>query len=307
MKIVCIGPGAMGCLFAAKLKRAGNEVGLMDYKEDRARLLSTNGIYVEGVTGSFHEMVPVQTRPDFHPIDLVLVCVKAIKTEEVAYALANKIGEKSIVVSLQNGVGNIEILSRFLGTERVVGGITSEGATLLGPGHVRHAGQGQTFIGAVDAQHPALPQIASLFNNAGFSTKISDNINGLIWGKLLVNAGINALAAITRLRNGVLPDLPETRDLMHEAVREAKLIAQAKGIELPYDDPIARVTEVCRATATNVASMLQDVLNRKPTEVDFINGAIAREGEALGIPTPVNRALTKIIKVIERTYDKVLA
>ncbi|HDM09490.1 MAG TPA: 2-dehydropantoate 2-reductase [Desulfobacteraceae bacterium] len=302
MKIACIGPGAMGCLFAASLKRAGNDVILMDYKEDRARFLNANGIHVEGVTGSFHEMVPVEIHPDLRDADLVLVCVKAMKTEEVAHVLAQGIGEETIVASLQNGVGNMETLSRLLGEPRVLGGTTSEGATLLAPGHVRHAGRGQTFIGAATEEHPALPNVSSMLERAGFYTEVSRNIQGLIWGKLLVNVGINALTAITHLRNGALPELEETRRLMTLAVGEAAQIAKAKGIALPYDDPIGRVIEVCGATSGNVASMLQDVLNKRPTEIDFINGAISREARQLGIPTPVNDTLASLVKAIEKTY-----
>ena len=200
MKIACIGPGAMGCLFAASLKRAGNDVILMDYKEDRARFLNANGIHVEGVTGSFHEMVPVEIHPDLGDADLVLVCVKAMKTEEVAHVLAKGIGEETIVASLQNGVGNMETLSLVLGQPRVLGGTTSEGATLLAPGHVRHAGRGQTFIGAATGQHPALPKVASILQGAGFHTNISQNIQDLIWGKLLVNVGITDANVLTLLR-----------------------------------------------------------------------------------------------------------
>jgi 2-dehydropantoate 2-reductase len=129
-------------------------------------------------------------------------------------------------------------------------------------------------------------------------------VEDLIWGKLIVNVGINPLTAITRLKNGRLPDLPSTRMIMEEAVKEAVAVAQAKGIDLPYSDPLARVIEVCHATAENVASMLQDVLNRRETEIDAINGAIVREGKIMNIPTPVNFTLLSLVHAIQDTYQE---
>ena len=303
MKIVCVGPGAMGCLFAALLKRAGQDVALMDYRQERAQILTEKGIQVNGLSGSFHVRVPVTTKPDLHDKDLIIVCVKAGKTAEVARQLAGKIGARSLVLSLQNGLGNIEILSETIGKHRTLGGVTSEGATLLAPGHVRHAGKGQTFIGTLSGRDSEAAQVASIFSDAGLQAYVSDNVTGLIWGKLIINVGINAITAITRLRNGMLAELDETRELMNLAVNEAVAVAKAKGIDLPYPDPLSRVLEVCKATANNVASMLQDVLNRRPTEVDCINGAVVREAMRLGLPAPVNTALTQIVKAVEKTYE----
>ncbi len=307
MKIVCVGPGAMGCLFAASLSRAGHEVSILDYKQERAEEINKNGINVESPEGNFSQKVTVNTDPQLEGVDLVLICVKAGKTAEVARELAGAIEDHTLVLSLQNGVGNVETLGSILGEYRVLGGVTSEGATLLGPGHIRHAGKGQTFIGPLKENPKSVPDIISAFNEAGFDTKFSQNVHSLIWGKLIINVGINALTAITRLRNGVLPQLEETRILMEQAVVEASQVARANGIELPYDDPLSRVFDVCNATADNVASMLQDVLNRRPTEVSFINGAIVREGKRLGIPTPVNDTLTQLIRAMEKSYEMQLA
>ena len=147
-------------------------------------------------------------------------------------------------------------------------------------------------------------KLISAFNDAGLNSKKSDNVDNLLWGKLIINVGINALTAITRLKNGRLPDLEGTRLIMEEAVKEAVSVAKAKGISLPYPDPISRVIEVCRATSGNIASMLQDVLKEKITEVDFINGAVVREGKSSGIPTPVNLTLTSLIHAIQTSYTE---
>jgi 2-dehydropantoate 2-reductase len=147
-------------------------------------------------------------------------------------------------------------------------------------------------------------EVVSAFNRAGFKTRSEENVHDLIWGKLIINVGINALTAITGLKNGRLPQLEGTRLIMEEAVKEAVSVARAKEIQIPYPDPLGRVIEVCQATAGNIASMLQDVLKEKLTEVDAINGAIVREGDKLGIPTPVNLTLTSLVQAIQETYPE---
>jgi 2-dehydropantoate 2-reductase len=150
--------------------------------------------------------------------------------------------------------------------------------------------------------------MATALNESGFETHVADNVDDLIWGKLIINVGINALTALTRLKNGMLPDVAGTRRIMEDAVDEAVQVVEGKGINLPYPNPKERVVEVCRATAENKASMLQDILNQRITEVDFINGAIVREAEKLGIPTPVNSVLTNLMEAIQETYgDRVRA
>jgi len=206
---------------------------------------------------------------------------------------------ESQVLTLQNGVGNLEILQDVFGKERVLGGVTAEGATVLGPGRIRHAGEGDTLIGPAgrDAE-----EVVSSFRRAGFKIEAVDRVQDLLWGKLIVNVGINALAAITRVKNGRLPHIEGTRILMARAVEEAVAVAKAKDIRLPYPNPLAKVLEVCQATAGNVASMLQDILNKRTTEISFINGAIVREGEAFGIATPVNLTLTTLVHAIQASY-----
>ena len=304
MHFLIVGPGAMGCLFAARLKKAGYDVTLLDYNKERAEQINNQGIMVEGVTGEYTEKVTtvvggIPTRPDF-----VLICVKSYNTGEAGKAIKSWIEPKTRVVTLQNGVGNLEILEEIFGKETILGGVTAEGATLLGPGKIRHAGQGETIIGpGGDPDSPA-ERIISDFNKAGFQSRSTDNVDDLIWGKLIINVGINALTAITRLKNGRLPELEGARRIMEEAVKEAVSVVDAKKIKLPYPDPLGRVVEVCQATAGNIASMLQDVLKERMTEVDFINGAIVRAGKALGIPTPVNLTLTSLVQAIQETYQE---
>lgn len=304
MHFLIVGPGAMGCLFAARLKKADYDVTLLDYKKERAELINDQGIVVEGVSGEYTVKVPTVAGEVPTPPDLVLICVKSNKTREAGQAIKPWHTLETVIVTLQNGVGNLEILEETFGRGRVLGGVTSEGATLLGPGKIRHAGQGETIIGPKGYPDSQAEMIISAFKKAGFQSSSVDNVNDLIWGKLIINVGINALTAITRLKNGRLPELEGTRLIMEEAVKEAVTVVNAKNIQLPYPDPLGRVIEVCRATAGNVASMLQDVLKERITEVDFINGAIVREGEKMGIPTPVNRTLTYLVQAIQEAYHE---
>jgi 2-dehydropantoate 2-reductase len=308
MNFLIVGPGAMGCLFAARLKKAGQDVTLLDHIEQRAGLINKQGIRVEGIFGDYTVKVPTVTGKIPVEPDVAVICVKANETRKASEDIRPLIGPKAYVLTLQNGMGNLEILQEVFGRQRAFGGVTAEGATLLGDGHVRHAGQGDTRFGSEapisSSIGAALADMVAAFNDAGFKTQSAENVSSLIWGKLIVNVGINALTAITRLKNGRLPDVAGTRAVMEKAVKEAVAVSKAKGIDLPYKDPLGRVVEVCRATAANIASMLQDVLKQDITEVGFINGAIVREGKALGISTPVNETLTCLVQAIQETYQE---
>ena len=307
MKFLITGPGAMGCLFASRLAKAGHGVTLLDHDPGRAERLNLQGIRVEGVSGEYTVRIPVVTGTAHEKPEVVLICVKAYQTQRAAADLAAFLGPETALLTLQNGLGNLEILSQRFGKDRVIGGVTAQGATLLGPGHIRHAGEGETIIGPENSPGVPVAEVVDAFNNAGFPTRMVENVNDLIWGKLIINVGINALTAITRLKNGRLPELDGTRWVMEAAVDEALRVADAGGVRLPYPDPQERVKTVCRNTAENIASMLQDVLKQRRTEVSYINGAIVREGDKLGIPTPVNHTLTCLVQAMEETYRERIA
>jgi 2-dehydropantoate 2-reductase len=304
MQFLVIGAGAMGCLFAARLGKAGHSVVLYEKRPSRAKAIQHKGIEVQGISGAYKVMVPAfSSKPSSEP-EWALFCVKSTDTREAAETVNHWLKPGSLVLTLQNGLGNVEILKQIFGEQRVLGGVTAEGATVLGPGQIKHAGQGETVIGPVREGDDRVQTLVCAFNQAGFETRGAPDVDQLIWGKLIVNVGINALAALTRLKNGRLAQIQDTRAIMQEAVKEAVAVAHAKGIELPYADPLDRVISVCRATAENVASMLQDVLHEKITEIDFINGAILREARTLGMDTPVNAVLTALVRTVQQTYSE---
>ncbi|MDP3804788.1 MAG: 2-dehydropantoate 2-reductase [Candidatus Omnitrophota bacterium] len=309
MKIAVVGPGAMGCLISGYLKnKTKEEVWLYDKLPERARHIRDNFIKVETPNSAFQAKVNVTAdAKEIGVCDLVMICVKSYSTEDACKEIKEMVGENTYVMTLQNGIGNVQILKDHFGEDKVVAGITNHGATLLGLGHVRHAGKGDTIIGRADGRLSGiLKEIAGILNRAGFETKISKDIDSVIWSKLIINVGINALTAITRLNNGRLIEYEESRSLLRSAVQEATKIVKRKRIKLAYDDPIQKVESVCKGTAQNVSSMLQDVLNKRRTEIEFINGAIIRQGKALGIPTPVNEVLANLVRTIETSYPAVV-
>ena len=308
MKIVIVGPGAMGCLMAAFLSKVKEEVWIFDYNKERAAKITQSGIALEGISGSWQVKVKATSdKNDIGVADLLIVCVKAYDTKEAILQAKAMVGENTSVLTLQNGLGNVEIIAEVVGSDRVIGGVTNLGATLIDVGKARHAGKGETVIGRIDGKITVeMRSIRELFNKANLETRISRDIKSLLWSKLIVNAGINALTAITRLNNGKLTEFEPTRRIMRAAVTEAIRIAKRKRIKLIYDDPLAKVEAVCEATSGNVSSMLQDVLRKRRTEIDFINGVIVRQGQELGISVPVNALLLDLVKTIEASYNLVV-
>ena len=309
MKIIIVGPGAMGCLFAAFLSKSKEEVWILDKDKERAAKIKEQGIIVEGILGNWQTHVHVTAEPkEIQKADLIIICVKSYDTKGAVMHIKSLVGDNTRVLTLQNGIGNIEIIGEVVGSEKVIGGVTNLGATLLDMGKTRHAGRGETVIGRIDGKIPVeMRSVREIFNKVGIEARISRDIKGLLWSKLIINAGINALTAITRLNNGRLIEFEGTRKILREAVTEATRVAKRKRIKLIYDDPLAKVEAVCEATATNVSSMLQDVLRKKRTEIDFINGVIVRQGQELSIPVPVNSILVDLVKTIEASYNLAVA
>lgn len=304
MKIVIVGPGALGSLLAAFLIRSKEEVWLLDHNKERSQEIAQSGIKVEGVSGNWQVSPKISADiNEIGPADLLIISVKSYDTKPAISAIKPLIKEDSAVLTLQNGIGNIEIITEAIGSERVIAGVTNLGATFIKPGFIRHAGKGETAIGRIDGKMTVkMRSIRQIFNKAGLETKISRDIKGLLWSKLIVNSGINALSAIVRLNNGRLTEFEGTKKIMRETVTEAMRIAKRKRIKLLFDDPLAKVEAVAEATGLNTSSMLQDVLRKKRTEIDFINGVIVRQGQELGIPVPVNQVLVDLVKTIEATY-----
>ena len=315
MKVAIIGPGALGCLMAASLsikldplksKIPAPDLWLLDYKPDRARYLREHGLVLEEGNRRKSCLVDATADPEeIGPADIVILCVKSPQVAAGLEQAAKLIQADTLLVTLQNGIGHLELLRDNQKLPAIVLGVTAQGANMVAPGHVRHAGDGLTRIGflksASFSSSLMLAKVCNLFNAGGIETVIVDNILDYLWSKLLVNAGINALTAIHRLPNGKLLESVAVTEKLTAAVREGEAVARALGIELA-GDPLAMTLDTCSKTAQNVSSMLQDVNNRRPTEIASINGEIAAAGRKLGIPTPVNDELIRKVKEIEQAY-----
>jgi 2-dehydropantoate 2-reductase len=304
MKIAIIGAGAMGCLYGAKLSTVpGNQVYLLDIWKEHVNAINNDGLYMEenGELLCYNHLTAATDAVAVGIVDLAIIFVKSTLTEQAVEANKAVFGGNTIAITLQNGVGNIESIGSLIGAENVMAGTTAHGATMLGPGKIRHAGVGKTMIGELSGvRSKRINEIAEIFSAAGLEVEVSENVLGLVWDKLLVNVGINALTGITKLTNGEILVHPEIEGILEEAVKEGIAVANAKGIVLGFTDPVAHTKEVCKATAANKSSMLQDVLHHKRTEIDMINGAIVREGKSTGLATPVNQVLCALIHYFER-------
>jgi len=308
MKIAIVGPGAIGLLLAAFLSKAKEELWLLDYEKNRANRISQNGIKVEGLSGELAVKVKITVDPkEIGIVDLVIVCVKSYDTKAALIHAKPLIGDDTAVLTLQNGIGNIEIISEVIGPDRVIGGVTNLGSTLIDTCRVRLAGKGDTIIGRLDGKIPVeMRGIREIFNKVGLEMRISRDVKSLLWSKLIINVGVNALTALTRLQNGKLLEFEGTRVIMRDAVTEAVKVAKRKRIKIMYDDPLAKVEAVCEATSANVSSMLQDVVKHRRTEIDFINGVIVRHAKEQGVSAPVNSLLVELVKTIEASYGKTI-
>ena len=304
MKIVIIGAGAMGGLFAARLAAAGEDVSVVDVWAEHVETIRTQGLILETGEGEVRTKPAAVTRVEdlaACAADLVIVFVKSGMTAAAARSAQTILGPVGRVLTLQNGLGNAEIIAEVFGADRVLAGTTAQGATLIGPGRIRHGGRGDTHIGRLTGPvDDFCREAAMILSRAGIPAIAEDAVQSLIWGKLVINVGINALTALLRFTNGQLNDHAETRELVKLAVAEAVQVAAAAHIPLPYGDAVEKVLAVAAATATNRSSMLQDILRGRATEIDAINGALVREGVRLGVPTPVNATLTLLIKALEK-------
>jgi len=303
MKTVIMGAGAMGGLFGGLLAASGQEVWLVDVWKENIEALQSRGIAIE--EKGQEKLFPIHATTEVASVgkaDLVLLFVKTYHTEKAVSDALVLEKEDTAFLTLQNGLGNEEAICRQVNPKKVLLGVTNQGATLLGPGKIRHGGWGKTFIGELDGKRTdRVAEIAQRFQKAGMETEVSVHIQRLIWEKLLINIGINALAAVTGLKNGQLLDHPETLMLMEGLVAEAVEVARRKGIPIE-GKPIEKVKAIVEATQANRCSMGQDLDNRRRTEIEAINGALVREAERLSVATPYNRMITNLIKVIERTF-----
>lgn len=304
MRIAVLGAGAMGSIVGGHLAAAGNDVVLIDIDEDNVAAINADGLVLE-IDGT-KKVVSVRAEigsTNLQPVDLVVVLVKSFHTEEAMRTSTNLLHSGTMIMSLQNGLGQEEVLAGIAGKANVIAGKTYIGGMVAAPGQVVAgvAGKG-TIVGELDGRiTPRIREVAETFNAANLTTDVTDNILGAMWDKLLINVAAGALSGITGLNFGNLYDLPEVEEAAIEAVSEAMKVASALGIKLETKDPQDAWIKASAGLPFDFKpSVLQALERGMLTEIDFINGAVVRAGRKAGIPTPVNATLVACIKGIER-------
>jgi 2-dehydropantoate 2-reductase len=305
MNVLIVGAGALGSLIGARLSKTRASVSLFSTNREHMEAIRQGGLDIEELDGTVRNYTLTTCfEADKLPRnpDLVLVLVKTYSTQMALSLVHGLCSTSTVFLTLQNGIGNWERIAEITGKEAVLAGSTAQGSTMLGPGLIRHGGNGPTYIGEPGGSaSERVRRLVELFREAELVAEPSDEVERLIWEKLVINVGINAITGLTGIRNGFIAEMQEATDLCLSAVEEAIIVAGSKGFPIGAD-MIHRVIAVARATARNRSSMGQDVDKKKRTEIDAINGAVVRFGKEEGIPTPVNLTLTLLMKVLEAQY-----
>jgi 2-dehydropantoate 2-reductase len=307
-RVAVFGAGAVGCYFGGMLARAGAPVTLIA-RSLHAQAIRREGLTIERESGRETIHLDATTAADAaHGADVVLVCVKSQDSESAALALAPHLDPRTVLVSMQNGVDNAARFAAIVDNP-VLAAVVYVGTYMTGPGIVHHAGRGDLVLGVPRdcASRDDMParrdDVARMFERAGIGCPVTDDIEGALWTKLVVNCAFNAISALGRSRYGRMAREPSIRDVMESAVREAVAVAGASGVEMDEPRLIATVWNVADAMSEQYSSTAQDVLRGKRTEIDALNGYVAERAAALGIAAPVNRTLHALVKLREGGDD----
>ena len=302
-RLYVVGAGAMGCLFGGLLAEGGLDVTLVDPCREHVDAINGKGLRIVGFGGDRNISVRAVTCPAGLPVaDIVFVQCKSYCTEVAIKSAIGAIGTDTAVISFQNGLGNEELLASVVGEDRVLGGLTAQGASIEAPGTVRNYSELPTWIGEMSGGISGRAAgLARLLSENGLPTSASENIRLDIWKKLMANVGVSAPSGIANLRIRHLMQVPQMRETAYAAIGEAAEVARAIGLDL---DPL-EAREVLEkvsgpgGTGDNKSSLCIDLLLGRQTEIDFINGAIVELGMHHGIPTPVNATLVSAVKALE--------
>lgn len=307
MHILIVGPGALGGLLASMLtmgKKVGDTISLLDYNRSRAEEISRHGLRYDknGATKNF-QIEAFANPNDIDRVDAVFLCVKSYDVEKSLQFCSPLLHHDCLVIFMQNGIAHLN-QEKHAGDATTVFATTTEGSTCYGPGHIFHAGVGSSFLGFQNAPPPThlllLSKVVERMRSGGMTATITESIRTKIWAKLFINVGINALTVIHDCSNGDLLTIPEAQQQMLAAIEETKAVATAEKIlvSTPFEDTIG----VCKATAKNISSMLQDVRKERKTEIEAINGEVVSLAQHHGLEAPMNAQLVQKVKEIEKRY-----
>ena len=305
-KIGVVGAGAMGCLFGGLLAEGGLDVILVDVLQEHVDRINRDGLRIVGYGGDRSIPVRATTEPSGLPaVDVLFVQCKAPYTKEAVRRVLHLLRDDSVAISFQNGLGNEENIGEVVGMERVLGGVTAQGAAVEGPGAVRNFGNLPTHIGEMGGGISERAQrIAAALDRAGLQTTAVPDIRQAIWKKLLANIAISPTSAIANMTIKQVFAVPELTETAFEAMDEAVEVARAEGVELNAAETREVIDQIAGPTGTgdNKSSLCVDIINRRPCEIDVISGAVVQLGRKHGIPTPVNKTLVAAVKALESHY-----
>lgn len=294
LKFAVLGAGAVGCFYGGMLARAGHAVTLIG-RPQHVQVFEAQGLRMQ--TLGFDETVPVSASTNASAVagaDVVLFAVKSPDTEAAGEQMRQHLAPGALVLCLQNGVDNAERLRAVLPGASVAAAVVYVATEMAGPGHLRHHGRGELVI----EPSPRSAAVAQALIAAGVPTEVSDNVRGALWAKLILNCAYNALSAVGRIAYGELVQRPGVQDVMRDVVAECRAVAAADGVTLPGDVDLA-VRRIAETMPSQFSSTAQDLMRGKPSEIDFLNGFVVRRGDALSVPTPANRALWAVVRLLE--------
>lgn len=304
MKIAILGAGAMGSIYGGFLSQ-NNEVWFVDVWKDHVNAINESGLTLTegGINMEFHPKAR-ETGKEVGPCDLVVVFVKSVNTAEAIAGNKELFDENTLVLSLQNGYGNADDMLKYVSAKNIVIGVTHHGGNVLGPGHVQINGRGKTAVGVVEGGDFANAQkVAQALTVSDLECEASQDAIKTVWSKVIANAALNGLTALLGVHNGYMLESPDMDFLYTAILKEGVAVANAEGMGFAEEQTIQNTKAGLKKVAANRSSMLQDVTNRRKTEVERINGAIVDMGVKHGIATPYNKCVTNLIKGLENAYE----
>lgn len=306
MRIIIVGAGAMGSLYGGRLKETGYDVVLIDIWSEHIEAINTSGLKIEGET----DIRVISVAAHFaHEVkekaDLIVVFTKTLHTEKALQSVLHLVDDETMVMTLQNGLGNVEVLGKYFPNERIIVGTTNFPSDLVAPGHVKSVGTGETKIMQLGGRgNNRVEIISKALNEAGFNCKVTENIFPFIWEKVAFNAAMNSLTAVTGLTVGYLGLSEEGRNLASQVADEVLNVAESKGLSVNKERVRKMMDEAFVEHFNHQPSMLQDLKAGKPTEIDSINGAVVNEAKAIGCAVHATEVLYKLVKVLEKARLK---
>jgi len=294
LSVAVFGAGAVGCFYGGMLARASHRVTLIG-RPQHVQAIQAHGLRMQTLT--FDETLPLAASTEASAVagaDVVLFAVKSPDTESAGEQMRPHLKPGALVLCLQNGVDNADRLRAVLPGVPVAAAVVYVATEMAGPGHLRHHGRGELVV----EPSPRSAEVAQALVAAGVPTEVSGNVRGALWAKLILNCAYNALSAVGRIPYGGLVQRPGVPGVMRDVVAECRAVAAADGVSLPGDVDAA-VRRIAETMPAQLSSTAQDLMRGKPSEIDHLNGFVVRRGEALGVPTPANRVLWVVVKLVE--------